>query len=504
MTRNLLRMALESAKDRAAADAEASQTLADQLSDQYSDLSKQGEGIKPAIDPKKIESKINNVPKDEKVKPFVSMGPAEDLEVDIALADNESQIELDKSGEQKASMETLMIVQESLLANMRNKTCTADSIAFARHIVNQELSKARLTLPARAMESNVSLEEQHKIVLESIGSAISRIGQQIVMNYKHTFNAIVDTFKSVEQKLSKYEGSIAQAENELASKKGSLKSSSHTGSLTELWYFFSTEKGQANNIIDATKHDLEMSSYVLSVYPKIVISQMKALQAIFRSARPTDTKSVARVFDAIEKLKNPGPMFDKKYLGNYSYFNVTGLELVTGKSATPATFAGKAYPGIANLATTSSVRQRSKASHTASKVAISSMKAVPGPIGLGAMVGATIGAATLKYSTDDISKMIDFGKDYIENIKDVLGNGNEMSSVSKGWRDSLEDFFLADVSNMSPEDTKAHNRLCFQISMYCENLTRCFASPMYSELSRSLRAIKYIGYVTKRMVYDAS
>lgn len=487
------RIALETGKERKA-DAEASQKTADQLAKQFDDASKQGDGMKVAIDPKKIEGMIDNVPKDEKVPAFKPMGPADDLEVDIGLADQENQRELDKSGELKASVEALFIVQESLTANLRNKTCTKDSIAFARHIVNQELSKARLVLPRRAMESTVSLEEQHRIVLESIDGALSRIGQALVMNYKHAFNATADLFKSIGSQISKYEGEIASAEKEYASVKSSWKNQTHKGSLTSLWYFFATERGQANNLIEATKHDLEMSTYVLGAYPKIVLAQMKGLQNTLRSARPRNTADVGKVFTNIEKLKHPGAMFDKKFLGNYSYFNVTGLEQKAGKVSSPVTFAGKTYAGIAALASPIVITERSKVSHKISK-AISST---------GDAVSQAMAGASLAYSTEDIGKMIAFGKEYIENVKDMLAMGAEMNTVSKGWADSLDGFFMSETGEMDPADLKAHTRICMQIAQYGENLTRCFTSPMTAECARSLRGAKYISYVVKRMVHDAS
>ena len=426
-----------------------------------------------------------------------------DIEADVVRDDAEISENLDEQEEVKAAMESLFIIQDNIAATIKAKTCSAQSIGFMRHQANVELGRVHMRLSGQAMESaGMSLEEQHTIVLESIGGALDRIAQKYVLNFKHQWNAMTDVFRSVKGRIGRYEQSLNEAEAALDKKKSSLKQHTHKGSLVELWYFFATDKGQAKDIMNAIPKDLEMSTYVLTKYVPDVLAEMTKFSNALKSGTYKTVDDFKRVLNNLEKLKNPGELFETKYIGRGKpYFNVTGLVFNTGNKRTPLSLGGQTFQRLSDLALPFYVQESGSVGHSAKKVATQVGQAVPGAIGLGVAIGTTAAAAEIAFSTEDISKAIEYGKKYLNNVTTCTDLSSKLESYEEVFGTALNKFFSE--GELSPEDDKARSRISFQISQIADNFTRAIGTPANAEMARSLRAGKYCAYLAKRMVYTA-
>lgn len=449
-----------------------------------------------------------------------ALGGADDIEADLVRADIEVQAEADTGDTIREAMESLMILSASLGASIKNKSYSAESLAYMRHSANQHLSVARLKLPSDAMESEVySIEQQYTIVQESIESGLNRLAQQGIMSFKHIVNGVSDMFKGTASKLDKYAEVLDSAEKDYNEKKGSLTREAHKGNMAGVWQFFTTEKAanQAKELVPATMKDVAVSSYLLLDYPASVKKQIEGLVRALGSGTARNKAELTRILDAIEKLQSPIDTFKKDLLGGKPLFNVTGLEIKAGKARTPVTFGGKTYQNIAKLASPMTIVESTSFDHQATKamngaahvagaaVAVGAMPLVS-PLAIGSAINLAAGVAgtgSFTYTNEDIPKMIKLGRQYLDNVRKAIASQATDEAIYDRLEQALDNILTSVPEDLDGADSKALDRIDFQILQVAENLLRQGGSPVTAEMARSLKGVKYCGYIVQRMIAGA-
>lgn len=421
------------------------------------------------------------------------LGDAEEIETDIVRADQEREAEFNDADTVSSAMESLFILESNVAAIIRNKTYTAETAGLIRNQVDFQLNRVNAQLDWNAMESDADdLAGQHQFALEGIREGLKKMAQNVSMQFKHTFNAVGDVFRSTESAIGKYEEQLNKLEEKLNAARGKWQRNEHQADLTQLWYFFTTDKGPSRDIAADARKDLAMSSYVLGEYHKLALDTMLKAIATFSAARPQSKDQAKRIFAEIEKIEMPASSFKQEFLGGQPYFNRAGLVLNQGSKRTPITFDGVTFEKLAQLASPITVVETSSLAHKVKKAVLS-------PAG-----GRK--ASMFQYKSDDIQEIIETGRAYIKNVRTALSHASAFNAADKKWSAALDNFFLADFkgTELADADLKAYDRLAFQLAQLSDNLIRNFSSPANAEMARSLRAAKYCGYMAATMIRFAT
>jgi hypothetical protein len=330
-------------------------------------------------------------------------------------------------------------------------------------------------------------------VLEGIKEFLSKLRDYSNKIRKHWKDILQDTFTTTQGMIGKYESVLATSKQTFDSAKDSFKGHEHTASLTELWYHFSTGKGEVKNIIEAIKKDLELSKYVLTIYPAKIMQVQDRFSNAFAGAQGVEPTTVAAIAKKLEAVPVPADLFDNRFLEEGKpYLSVTGLETKTGSVRNPLSIGetGKAFDRLARLASTKYVIEAGSLKHSGKKV----LRQLGGEF-----AGVSMGA-DVKLSTNEIGMVLKFGQQYINNVKQYLGlisNFKPYEGHFYTWLDSIMSSGNYEKLSNEVQD------LIDQFEMVDFNIWRCFTSPARSEIARSLKGAKYCAYLAQRMTKHA-
>lgn len=343
------------------------------------------------------------------------------------------------------------------------------------------------------MQSGSDDSLKHQLTLESAMDWLNRMLQQPVMDFKHQWNGVTDFFRGLNGKFAKYDEKLGNAMNEYKSKQNELSKTGNKVALNELWFFFKTGDGQMTNLNGGLSFDTNASAYVLETYTRNVITETEKLAGLLSSARLKDEKSVLAFIKAVEGLKSPTELFDKKYLMGKPLFNVTGFEVKRGKRHSAIDVSGKTCTRFAELASGDLITQTGTYSHPALKVAYQLTKPTSSWADL-------VVANEFTYSADDIEKVIEFGQKYLNNVKAYNNMLSKYSNAINKICKALESFGKEE-SNIS-DDVDARqfsNQLVKIVGTYMD----AYTLPAKHEVARSLRGAKYCHYLALRMIFNA-
>lgn len=419
-------------------------------------------------------------------------GAAEpDVEQEALIEDAAITTEVGEADVAETAMESLMAYQYALEHLIATKTYSAETLQLVQIGVERALAPLHMNLPGKALESaDMSIEQQHQVTLESLKEAFHRIATSYVMGWKHVWNAVADFGSRVETKIDKYGQKLEATKKEFDDKKSGMGSGQHSSALTELWYHFSTDKGNVGkNIVSVIGDDVELSTYVLTKYPSQVIETIKKLSSAIKGKKITTMEDAKKLGAALKSFPSTIDLFDKKFItgGRKNYLSRTGLEIDAG---TKRSSLDSSLDKLAELATPARVVESGSLSHTALKVAAN---AVNHPV-----VGAAKIALpdSVPFVAGDIAKVVDYGLQYVKNVRQYLKlsedlgkAGEELESAVSALKDSADGDGAAVVK---------------QIEQYGQNLLQAFRQPATAEVARSIKGAKYNNYLALRMIAAAT
>lgn len=409
-----------------------------------------------------------------------------------AAAFNEEHL-ADADAASAVSVENMMLNVQAFKSLIGQRNYNVEAANVLSRVIRNQMQSDGFSFKRIDMQSEGDDLLRHQLTLESVMEWFDRIVQQPVMDFKHQWNAVTDFFRGLNSKIAKYDEKLGNTMNEYKSKQSSLSKSGNKVALNELWFFFKTGDGQMTNLNGGLSFDTNASAYVLDTYAKNVISEIEKLANAISSARLRDEKQVLSFIKAVEGLKSPVEMFDKKYLMGKPLFNVTGFEVKKGKRHSAVDVSNKTCERFAELASGQLVTQTGTYTHPTLKVAYQLTKPVSYWADLFAVNDFT-------YSANDIATVIDFGHKYLKNINtygDLLAKySNAINKIFKALEKlGKEESTASDDVNMR----MVTNQLMKIVGTYFD----AFTLPAKYEIARSLRGAKYCNYLALRMIYNA-
>ncbi|WP_233875406.1 hypothetical protein [Paraburkholderia adhaesiva] len=375
--------------------------------------------------------------------------------------------------------ESIFEYYEQLRSMVHRGVITPAVTALIVRGVNQQLGSVGLeamSFPALETYCKASAREQAEIALEGIGTTLKTLlFQDPVLNFKHYKDIILDSFKSIEGKLAKYENKTRQNKAEFEQKKGKLGNRIEIN-LHGLWYFFTTGQGQPSNLTAALSNDLAGSRYMLTKYPADVIASIEKLAATLTSGSAKDKPSIDALAKKVEALRSPVELFDSQFTGNGRYFNVTSV--VPSKDQTQGS-------RLEQLSRSGFVLEKSSMGHSARK----------------AFTGSATSVARSKeivLSVQQLGEVFDAAQAYCDNVKHFLELEAKFAAASARLGDSLKRL-SGTAQGRDREVIAVGDRL----EAYAKLLMRAFQRPALQEAARSLRGAKYCNYLGLRGIFNA-
>ncbi len=368
------------------------------------------------------------------------------------------------------------------------------------HGVNRELTSLGLeaiALPALESESELDAQKQAELALEGIATSLKTyFFQDVVIHFKHWKDIVLDSFKGIGSKVSKYEQKTAENKREFEAKRHELRGGTEVN-LHGLWYFFTTQQGQPGNFMGALSKDLGMSTYVLTKYPVAVIQEMEKLAQAVRSGSAKSPASMQQLVKKVEALKSPTELFESSFLGEGKFFNVTGLH--KGEHAVGGS-------RLDQMSRHGAVTMKTSGSHKLAKGAMFAMRQVGKGVGIGplnvkqiANISSVSASEEVKLSERDVADVFDAAQTYCDNVKFYLGLDDKFAKAT----DSLGAAMAALAQTAGDNHDRDTAMLGERIEAYGRTLTRAFQSPALQEASRSLRGSKYCNYFGLRAIFNA-
>lgn len=355
----------------------------------------------------------------------------------------------------------------------------------------------RRDMPLRiATENFTSIERSHEVALEDMRDVFMHDFQSAVVSFKHRKDFFSDLFRATNSKIAKYESILGEAQSEYNSKRSDWKESQHQGFMVELWYHFSTDKGEAaQRMMEIMHKDLEMSKYVLETYPQQLLDLMKKLTATVKSGKLTDINKAKDLAKAVERLEHPAELFKKALLGGKPYFGVTGLELKKSGNRSTVLLGETAFPELAKLASTLRVIEDWDGWHTTKKVATNTLP-------YGHMV-AMVTSKQFTMTTAEIGKVIEYGQQYVAQVAAFGSYEQKVINASGDFLKAMQHLIDTLDNKMPDREMSQVKQMVKQVEEFGSNILNCLQSPAAKEVARSLKTARYCGYLSKRMIYNA-
>lgn len=393
--------------------------------------------------------------------------------------------------EQSAALESLLDAHH-LLSSMKADgtygTQTAQAVAaiYGRH------------LPATSGVSLESLSEDgYSVALEgkivdAIRNGFDNWFQQIVVGNKHQNDIFIDFFKSTNGQVQKYSKALEETQQEYNEKRDKFREGDHHASLLELWYFFSTKDGQSRQIIHDLATDAEASKHILNDYPKAVLEALKKLAGIIGRTKIKSEKDLVAFLSEVEKLPTIDKLYGSEYVGEGILFNVTSVVRKIQPPKRVSQIGGKRFAHLAELAGKAQIVEEKSGKHTAKKIFANTTS-------IGRAIMSGYDREDFVLSTEEIDRIIEAGKRYIENVEGYLNMRRDIENTSREVGTALERMQRA----MEYSGEGAHEGVK-QVFDYLSNLMKAITTPETDEVVRSIKGAKYCNYLALRMIYNAS
>lgn len=366
-------------------------------------------------------------------------------------------------------------------------SCTAMTNSLIMMGAQQQLNRLGLTLPSVSLEADADANAQGQLVLEGLQDGWNRVKQSFLISVQDNYESW-DDLDVLEKALGTNFGRIDAIQREFKQKK--FTETEHTGSMVEIWKFFSDRKGQRHDLVAAAKEDVKLSEYAFGSLLDALTAQVVGLASALSGAKMTTPAEAAALAAKVEKLKHPLELWDMKYVNKErGYLNGVGLEVKEGSARNVLTVDGKQLPRLAKLATPGYVNESSSVGHTMREIFVGG-----GPVG-GAVHVVT--ADSIKYATKDIPALLAAGRAYGEALKPVLKAIDKEEAAHKKLKAALEHLHVD--ARQAPECAL----VLAQIQQYYSNLMKAGFTVVWRERMRALQGMRFCAYAAERMIANA-
>ena len=224
--------------------------------------------------------------------------------------------EVDRNFEHDETMdvaaESIFGYYDQLRGMIRGRTATPSVTALILKGVNQQLGSVGLepmSFVAFESYSRVGPEEQAKIALEGIATTLKTLlFQDPVLHFKHQKDIILDSFKSIEGKLAKYENKDAPEQGGVRAEKGKLGARIEIQSARPVSIFLQPGRVSHRTSLRRclTTSRLEMHAHEISSRR----DRRDQRVAILASGSAKDKASIDALAKKVEALRSPVELFD--------------------------------------------------------------------------------------------------------------------------------------------------------------------------------------------------
>lgn len=437
----------------------------------------------------------------------------------------EMQLDIAEHDETNAALEALAFYSHEIDALVQTKQCSPATLRLVTEGINLHLShlgEQRLQLPA--LEDATDITAQHQQLNVALESVLGRIGQSVVMGFKHHWNAVADLLRTTNSQVGKYQGKLESAQKEFDGVKDKLPKSEHMVSLTELWYFFSHANEHWNRYVGATKpngmatdqpkavakrakennsgertwtdlpaaleDDVKASTYALKTYPAQMLQLLKQALSKLGDGKALATEDgLKKLEQQFAAMKHPVALFDTKLLKpGYPLFNMTGFQIKEGK-ASPRLADN---PKLARISQSSYVEEHTSGAHQIDKAASYVADFAAPPLGTLATAVMMWAPKNVEFTTEHIQQVIKSGQGYLDNVREWRKLSEQLQQLRKDAE-----------ALMSVKAPAEGDHIAKAILAYVNNIVQCFTNPASDELVRSIKAAKYCHYLSLRMIHHA-
>lgn len=448
---------------------------------------------------------------------------------------------------ESAAIESIREYTEQLEGLIVRKEVSMVALSLIRKGVDANAQRLgrEVLLPALESVEDVPLEAQATIALEGFKNFLNNVIQEFVLGFKHQKDTLQDFLRTVSDLTAKYEKKTLENKRHWNDVKGDLAGGEVSVGANGLLYFFA--KGRDNGtvgklfgkgvLLAAMKEDLATSKYILTQYPKAVIGEIKSLANILRGTSITKPEDMLKMAAAVEKLKTPTELFDKKYHGA-DLLGATSLNMPAAKpKAIKHEELAKKLGRLSEMSGSKQVGYTAdknmtmlKGAHALGSAPASIAMSVAVP-GLGLVNSAAhhltstlpLAAATsmketsFTFDVSDISTVFEIAESYLDNVRACIGLERELvraideldaaAEKVNNASDALVDRLLhekdKDLAEKGWNDFVAACHVFDHVMRYGNILRRALQRPAHGELARALRASKYCNYLGLRAIYNA-
>lgn len=449
---------------------------------------------------------------------------------------------------QSQALETIRDYSDQLAGMINRGDCTPIALSLLRHNMQTQAQRMgrELVMPALEGIDSISIEAQSTIALESVKNFLNNVVQEFVIGFKHHKDLIGDFLRTTSEITAKYEKkSLENGRHWHDVKKDIDMSQTVSVGANGLYFFFA--KGNENptvgkllgegKLLDALKEDVQISKYILTQYPKVVMQEMKSLAAILRGASFKKQGDMVRMVAQVEKLKTPVELFDSKY-HNAELLGAANLHAAPNRprKMQPAT-SHKPMPRMAEMAGAKHVGYKG----SKGMGYLRGFGAVTGAAGATALNMAAPGVGQLAYATGKVATglpmalatstketaysfpasaiptILSIAEKYLDCVRGAVGYEreivrvlDELDAAIERANDSSEALVdaISELKDKEEADKawSAYIEDCHlfeQVLAFANSLRRALQKPVHGEAARALRAAKYCNYLALRAMFNA-
>lgn len=416
---------------------------------------------------------------------------ADQMEDSLDVAATDADATVGENEEAGAVLESLHNTMAQVRELVKSRQCSPATLALATESIDVQLRRLGMQLPAISLESEIGIEQAHCQLILATESVAGRIGQEIVVGWKHQWNAVADFFRTIDGQIGKYSKKLQAAETEWHGTSAKVGNGPFKASLGGLWYHFATDKGQVTNVVAAVEADLKYSKYLLVDYPTQVLAVVKAqMSKLVTLKNLHDPMELEKAAKELLEHKPAFELFDQHMLSEgFPLLSVVGLRVKEG-SKPKAIGPGEVYERLAAAEQVRYVYEQGSLKHFGKKV-------------LGNHVGGMLSHVAIKsiqYSAADIAKLIELSKKYLEYAEEYRKIERALGSMYENlWN------FVAENEHQDGEYVygRADSRMLMGLYETVWNSFICAWHPGMSECRRAVKAAKYGHYAALRMMHHA-
>lgn len=412
-----------------------------------------------------------------------AMSVEPDVTSDLDVVIDEAEADFDQEQEEAAAVERLELTEATVQKLVDNGTGTEETLQLIDDAVTPALESLgiRLIMPSMESYGKLTVQQKHRVALESIKSAIATMKQSNDVGRMDLFDSIGDFFRTKSSIIQKYRKLLEEIKSNASN--GQYEPKGEHLDLTRLYEFFSLGGKQVEaNISAVTKKDTDASRAILEGYTSAVVNGLAKLDAIVKKV-PGKVEDAAAIFKQIETIPNPIQAFPKQVLSEKHLLGGTELVMTSGSARKPEQVAGVALSKLAELATAHAVKETRNLKH-GFKVGMKK-----GTIWDGIL------SNKVKIQPQEVSQMAECGLAYLNAVEKYRAAIEKLDNLDESVGEGINNLQQA----VSKFGDKSAARAAEQVKQIHKNLVNQSAAPGAKEMKRALEGAKYCYYAAFAM-----